>query len=210
MFKKIFILMTAAFFMACSGDSGNVDEYDRVGSNGLPTSLNIFPNIGNIKDPAGNTPQTVRITMEVNFKNVDMSQFIAQLVRGGFTYNHVDIGDEYIKGDAYCRINKYFDTYMSMILWVDAPISDNYIKEFYSYFPLIPGYDKRLTFEYTDLDTNSIDAYISMLKDIGFQKIIQNEYWYEQYCFVFGGSKKYGYYIIVSNSGSGLVYADKH
>lgn len=196
--------------MACSGDSGKAGDYDRVASNGLPTSLNIFPHIDTIKDPAGNTPQTVRITMEIDLENVDMSQFIAQLVRGGFTYNHVAIGDEYIKGDVYCRINKYFDTYMSMILWVDAPISGNYIKEFYSYFPLIPGYNKRITFKYTDLDTNSVDAYILMLKDIGFQKIVQNEYWYEQYCFVFGGSETYGYYIIVSNSGSGLEYPDKH
>ena len=206
MLKRFFIIIIITTLVACgAGDDGS--NYDRLGANGLPASLSIFPHIDQIKNTKGKTAtaELIHMSMTLDSAGIDTEGFVKSLLAKGF--QEVVPGWRYIN----YKTNSQADVYTGSVntdisLIVSGPATGSPIEVFYSYFPPIPGDKKLIMLNYSSLDEDSINAYISKLEAIGFQKNKVDEYWYGDYCFAVKGNNTYGYDLVVSNQGSGFLY----
>ena len=201
--KKICIIFIALLFAAC----GSGDHSDKIGDNGLPASLSIFPSIDIFQTTDARPARAREINMTIELENTYLGAFREKLIRAGFIHTDYDLGDEYIRENAHCYIYESV-IYQTIVLVFTEPIYDNYIREFYSYFPEIPGDKKHIRIEFDDLDPLSLASYTSMLEARGFERKYRDEYRYDEYCYVPSGSDSYGYSAIISNIGCLLGYAD--
>ncbi len=203
MLRKIFVsIFMVVFLSACSdSDNGNTSN---VGSNGLPISMSVYPDINIIRGADGKNPKLIGVDLIATTDYTTSVMLQQHLINHGF-YKAADMADDiitvifYIKDNVMCAVYRVtLNGYVFNGAEIQMTETDNGvdISKIYTYFQPVLKNSIRITYVYDYFNVATLNTYISELEAAGFKKDSWDVYMFNDYLFYFTSDAVDGYSLV--------------
>lgn len=197
---KFFVSIFMVLFLGACSDS-NDSSIANVGSNGLPVSMSVFPDINIIRGADGKDPKIENIFLIADVDYNTSAALQKNIMFHGFK-EVASINDDngtaylYAKDNASCIVFRY-NLNGTMVSGAELFVAESEdgvdITKVYTYFQPVLNAVTYISFAYDYFDVATLNTFNSQVESRGFTMDIQNGYKLNDYTYDFLSDDMYGY-----------------